>query len=373
MSNIGFDIWGVVASALGTIALAPVIWSWIQPRLPTSMISSVVEIHKESQELFATALRDGLFTDPDEVYHFQENLLDATTRVDSVRAEVYVIQSWRQDVAAWWRGLSRNIRVLRESLNFLRAKMAGRASHERNMRAAARGLKNDTAYSPLDRKDIGCNKACQPFPPGLPHEFERAASYHEQCTALRHAPGTCSHVAASGSRRCYHAQHDQHAPFSPCSWTGSVKNDHEACSVQHDSCSATAPTQRHVSDTDLQSLLSLAFSRPRTWLGTRPKRAGINGKAQGGRPSRRPCDPFESPTRERDSLPTRRKAMHPQLQDVLRMVRRIYGVDVGVRRGGGKASEAGSTVKLDPESLTPQYAEASDSDDSSEEWEEDCQ
>ncbi|KAJ3004051.1 hypothetical protein NUW54_g4990 [Trametes sanguinea] len=136
MSSIGFDVWGVVASALGTIALAPVIWSWIQPRLPTSMISSVVEIHKESQELLATALRDGLFTDPNEIHHFQENLLDATTRVDSVRAEVYAIHSWRQDIAAWWRGLSGNIRVLRESLKFLRAEMAGRASREREMRAA---------------------------------------------------------------------------------------------------------------------------------------------------------------------------------------------------------------------------------------------
>ncbi|OSD00972.1 hypothetical protein PYCCODRAFT_1436752 [Trametes coccinea BRFM310] len=76
MSTIGFDVWGVVASALGTVALAPVIWSWFQPRLPTSMIGGVVEIHKETQELFATALRDGLITDPGEIRHFEKSLVE---------------------------------------------------------------------------------------------------------------------------------------------------------------------------------------------------------------------------------------------------------------------------------------------------------
>ncbi|OSD00977.1 hypothetical protein PYCCODRAFT_560466 [Trametes coccinea BRFM310] len=144
VSDLAFNIWGVVSSVLGTIALTPVFLGWLKPRLPTSMIADVLDIYKETQDLFATALRDGLITNPDEMNHFKANLLDATISVDRLRAEVYLIETWRQDLSKWWRGLSGRIWILRENLNSVRAELAQRSSNER-LKLAAQIRKSETS------------------------------------------------------------------------------------------------------------------------------------------------------------------------------------------------------------------------------------
>ncbi|OSD00971.1 hypothetical protein PYCCODRAFT_559867 [Trametes coccinea BRFM310] len=267
--------------------------------------------------------------------------------------------------------------MLRDNLNSLRAELAGRASHERKKLAASKGLHNEPPHSLSDHKGIGRSNTCPPSPPGVSHQSDHAvpASQHGKHTAPDHDPGTrrCAHNGLPCPSQCCHAQHiddSEHALCPPCPRTGSVGSDRSQPCPGHAS-SAAHPTQHHVSETDLQSLLSLAFARSRKWLDMRSKR-GQNAKAQGTGSSKRPFDPFGIPTKRHGSSPARRDAMHPPLQDVLRLVRRLYGVDVGVR-GGDKSSKSGSTVMLDPESLTPRYSEASDSDDDSDDWEEDRQ
>ncbi|KAJ2965628.1 hypothetical protein NUW54_g14056 [Trametes sanguinea] len=156
-SDLGFNIWGVISSVLGTIALTPVFIGWLKPRLPTSLITGVVEIYKETQDIFITALRDGLITDADELHHFKDNLLElmtcttnsATIDLDRLRAEVYAIKTWRQDVAKWWRGLSGRIWILQEKLNSMRADLAQRTSNER-LKLAAQYKKRGTSDGKLE-------------------------------------------------------------------------------------------------------------------------------------------------------------------------------------------------------------------------------
>ncbi|KAJ2990257.1 hypothetical protein NUW54_g8523 [Trametes sanguinea] len=140
VSDLGFNIWGAIASALGIVALIPVFLVWLRPRLPRAMLPCVLEMHREVKDLFETALKEGLITTHTDLYHkFNVNLLDVAIRVDQVRAEVYCIRSWKQDAQKWWSGLSADMFLLRKDLNTMRIRIAKRSSSERK-RLASLGL-----------------------------------------------------------------------------------------------------------------------------------------------------------------------------------------------------------------------------------------
>ncbi|KAJ2973243.1 hypothetical protein NUW54_g12101 [Trametes sanguinea] len=83
-----------------------------------------------------------------------------------------------------------------------------------------------------------------------------------------------------------------------------------------------------------------------------------------------PRGTFASATKGNSSSPTQQNVMHPHLRELLRLVRRAYGVDLGAY-AHDKGHKSASRVVLDPESLTPQYSEPSEADDDSDGWEED--
>ncbi len=75
MSDLPWNIWGAVAGVIGTIlALIPLFRMWVRPRLPSSTLPGVRALLKETQKLYATALRDGVIEDEREIREINVSL-----------------------------------------------------------------------------------------------------------------------------------------------------------------------------------------------------------------------------------------------------------------------------------------------------------
>ncbi|KAL7284781.1 hypothetical protein ACG7TL_002088 [Trametes sanguinea] len=173
MSELGFNVWGAIGSAVGILTLIPLFLAWLQPRLPRSMLPSIMETHKEVKELLATALSQGLITDPVDLHQLHINMIE----VDEVRAEVYRIKSWTQDAGKWWSGLSARMYILRNDLNSTRIQLAERNSQELKSLASL-GLAGRLAGIPARKED------CDPHLPAVRPEIARSGSEkgHEAST-----------------------------------------------------------------------------------------------------------------------------------------------------------------------------------------------
>ncbi|KAI9069044.1 hypothetical protein FKP32DRAFT_1587197 [Trametes sanguinea] len=383
MSDFGFNVYGAVASAIGIIfAIYPAFRAWVRPRLPTSLLPEILVMHKETQEMFATALQKGFLPqNPWELFLFNRNMVTVNTRVDEIRAQVYAIKSWREDVGMWWGGLSDIIAVFRKELNSFRLELAERNTHE--------GMKLvEELASTTEAGNRGSDLSAPPgAPPGLPQDSD----YYRRVIAM-------SHGITLDSRYC---EHDS-VPGScaPCQWPGASHKTEPsgipavpgesplpdkverslACPSAGES--SDAPSRANLArSTDgqtrdlalkatLDSLLSLALSRPRRWAHRRSKRG------QHTRDS-----PVKSDKQHRGEQPGRssadsggkaakRDALHARLQVLEHLVRRLYGLHTGPRTAD--LSSKGDIV-LDPESLMPMGVEDDDSSGDSDEWEEECQ
>lgn len=74
MSDLGFNIWGVVAGVIGTVALVPVFLAWLRTRVPTKRFPALRDLLKETQDLFKTVVQEGLITDEDELREIDCNM-----------------------------------------------------------------------------------------------------------------------------------------------------------------------------------------------------------------------------------------------------------------------------------------------------------
>ncbi|KAI0669477.1 hypothetical protein C8Q78DRAFT_1154828 [Trametes maxima] len=137
MSDLGYNVWGVIAGVIGTVALIPVFIAWFNTRLPSARITPLVELLREVEELFSAALREGLFTSQEDLHQFSlgpQHL--ARIDVDEARGKAYSASAWKQDVKNWWNGLSDDISAVQAELNTTRVKLANRNSNERKRRAS---------------------------------------------------------------------------------------------------------------------------------------------------------------------------------------------------------------------------------------------
>ena len=76
MSDLGFNVWGVITGVIGTLTIIPAFLAFLHTRLPTSLLPAVIKQDKETRTLFDTALRKGLITDEGDIYEFKINLLE---------------------------------------------------------------------------------------------------------------------------------------------------------------------------------------------------------------------------------------------------------------------------------------------------------
>ncbi|CDO77757.1 hypothetical protein BN946_scf184993.g20 [Trametes cinnabarina] len=357
MSDLGFNVWGAVASVIGTIALIPVLLPFIKSRLPSAMITGLIDVHKETQELFDTAIRDGLITDSNDLYLFKVHLTDAAIRVDELRAEVYAIATWQEDVAKWWYGVSRSISSLRNNLNKIRVQLAKRNSKERKKLASQghataiavpmhrEGVDDSPAYASLTCMTAGSERLA--LKGRQPLEIPRTKSGPRDRQSAPHAPPQAGINAKPDDLSDHHAAE----LLVDAAIDGTRRHSHAPDREQQGVPSPVGLSQHVLSNGELQSLLSLALVKP--WTGRRlvaPRQA-----------------PMFPPVWDHGS---RRGIVHPRLL-LLRLVRRMYGLSTDSRTVG-KRSGSDLRFALDPEALKPQYTGESDTDDDSSDWEE-CQ
>ncbi|KAI0363593.1 hypothetical protein BV20DRAFT_1126194 [Pilatotrama ljubarskyi] len=273
MSDLGWNVWGAVASVLGTLALLPLLATWFLSRLPSAKLPALLRLLRETQDLFSAALREGLITDESELHQFNVNLWAATIRVDEVRELVYATNSWQGDVVHWWRGWSGKMALITSNLNAIRVKLAKRHSKERKRLAAecspsdlpllANG-KSET--SPSLKPTSHGPSPCLVLPreelflggSGQAHDFSRASH-----PAIRDVVNNLG----SGRPRVY----------EPATVDHGDTRDPRAIPPRYATHTPTTEVASHylVSDADLKSLLGLALAHPVTQMerGKRKKRA----------------------------------------------------------------------------------------------------
>lgn len=72
MSDLGWNIWGVVGGVIGTIlAVVPLFLVWLRVRLPSKKLPSLLAVLEETKELFAKAVRAGALTDAQEIQQIE--------------------------------------------------------------------------------------------------------------------------------------------------------------------------------------------------------------------------------------------------------------------------------------------------------------
>ncbi|KAI0669513.1 hypothetical protein C8Q78DRAFT_1040330 [Trametes maxima] len=256
MSDLGYNVWGVVAGVIGTVALVPVIIAWFRTRLPSAKLPRLMSLMREAQQVFLDSINQGLLTKESDLYHFHLNILSTQIRVDEVRDKVHAAKTWKGDVKNWKKGLSGTIVVLCDELDDICAKLARVQSRERK-RLAAEGYsaKLAAAHGALPNHLIRYTQFTHPVLPSFP------LSSPPQYTISRQdgmAPNTSllpSEVPIDGPL----------APDVPSTAPLPATNLSQPSYLAEPPCSCRCGgSMNHISDADLQSLLSLALAPPRT-------------------------------------------------------------------------------------------------------------
>lgn len=72
MSDLGFNIWGVITSTLGLLALLP--FAWLYTQLPSRQLRSLERLVHETETMFRKGLEDGLHTHEEDLYRFHTSI-----------------------------------------------------------------------------------------------------------------------------------------------------------------------------------------------------------------------------------------------------------------------------------------------------------
>ncbi|KAJ8482806.1 hypothetical protein ONZ51_g5117 [Trametes cubensis] len=355
MSDLGFNVWGVITGVIGTLTIIPAFLAFLHTRLPTSLLPAVIKQDKETRTLFDTALRKGLITDEGDIYEFKINLLDTEIRVAELRAEVYAATTWWQDVTNWWFGLSSKITVLRGDLNSIRVKLARRNSKELKRMASQELVSELPLFSdskgprtgvPSARTPVFLSETAPPRCATATHQYHNPPypSSAEQSSPRYSCSCVCTAHAATHAREEYNSPGDTvcaaHLPR------------HIAPNAQ------SAPDMLSDQDLeDLEGLLSLALqpSRSMEFAEVPGARLGYRHLHAWLQLSKQLFGLSEPDGIIRDVGHTQQRAIRNRLRLLLRLIRRVYGVDP---RDVGKTSDLDAL--LDPESLLPQAMEADD-------------
>ncbi|KAI0365095.1 hypothetical protein BV20DRAFT_982800 [Pilatotrama ljubarskyi] len=137
MSDFGYNLWGVIAGALGTLGLIPALAFYFLGRFPTGKLATSEDLLKETEKMFQEAVRDGLIYREDDLQRFHASFWSIKVHLDDVRLEVYAIRTWRDEIASWLGGLSGRIHIVYKDTYILRTKLARTSSRQRRALAAA--------------------------------------------------------------------------------------------------------------------------------------------------------------------------------------------------------------------------------------------
>ncbi|OJT07914.1 hypothetical protein TRAPUB_1193 [Trametes pubescens] len=361
MSDLAFNVWGVVASVIGTIlALIPLFSLWVRPRLPSATIPDLCAVLKETKALFSAALDDGLITDEHEIRQIRLSMEVAAAYLDGLCGTVYAATSYTQNLRNWWNGVSSRIAELYAELNIVRVKLAKRNSFERKLRIAQE-FNVELSFDPGTPL---VNHVSNVFPGDLPHVTVQTSSPPPRYT-LTPQPDRPSLLqpakVQSQSHGAFISPDNHPAPPTRCDPESEVsKADLKTpdpsthcppAMFSLDTHSALAAPHHVVSDADLRRLLSLAATHPLL----RPEeheRQRATHRDELLLHLGRLCDDIgRASTRSGYPLGSRRHAKRTRFKTFARVFRHIAGIQPpGV---GGDANN----LHRDPESLRPQRCE----------------
>ncbi|KAI0669511.1 hypothetical protein C8Q78DRAFT_181482 [Trametes maxima] len=281
MSEIGFNVWGVVASVIGTVALIPPLAMWIIHCLPTAKLRVVDKLLKETEREFHAALADGLIRREVDLHRFHNWLWSLQLRVEDMRVEVYNVHSWQNELGLWWKGLSSDMSVICKEMAKFRAKLAGDSSRERRaMAAAGFAAKLASSWSGLrDRLPYATVTPISRTTPLAPtmlqlHNIASPVDVDAVSTAgvMSSTPGFATLALDAATPPSY----------STCNPAVALPSKYSACSMQSTRMVPPPETpsrsgEHHsVSDADLKHLLVLALSSPSHGQGEKHQRASRN-------------------------------------------------------------------------------------------------
>ncbi|KAI0765740.1 hypothetical protein BD413DRAFT_575153 [Trametes elegans] len=125
MSEKAYNIWGVVAGVIGTIAvLIPLAIACCCVRRPSTLYPLLAALLKETRGLLDTAYREGLTKDEAELCRLKVNIWQSFTEVEELCAAVYAKDTLWYNLNNWQKGLSRKISTAYEELNSHRVTLA---------------------------------------------------------------------------------------------------------------------------------------------------------------------------------------------------------------------------------------------------------
>ncbi|KAI0629611.1 hypothetical protein C8Q77DRAFT_1076076 [Trametes polyzona] len=312
MSDLGFNIWGVVSGVFGIlVAMVPAFI--ILFRLPSTKMPALLAIHKEATNLFNTALQLGLFADEEELKTMRLTMSMADTHVDALRKKVPPAVSFTQNVCNWWDGVTGRIIKLNDDLNEIYVKLAERNSEERKSRLP-QSLAPDFDLRSANIRDVVATLALS------------------STSSLRLEPKRQSSLSSMASERyiacyTYHVGLDQGRRNDLDSTSADHPDEPVAppAQLQH-AMAYPSPTHHTVSDSDFQRVLALALSHPllHTEMAGEDQRVLKEAVQQAG--PRLFGHGYPAATSE-DATASTRPASHDTLPEMLaRLVRRVYGV-----------------------------------------------
>ncbi|KAI0645034.1 hypothetical protein C8Q79DRAFT_1119797 [Trametes meyenii] len=127
MSDTAFNIWGVVTGALGTLSIIPILWALAFSQMPTVKLRALDALLAETDEHYRSSVEEGLISQE----QFRLLMWGTRRRIERVRMRVDPTRTWSEEYANWKSGLSKDISVLCQELNTIRAHIARSSSEER--------------------------------------------------------------------------------------------------------------------------------------------------------------------------------------------------------------------------------------------------
>ncbi|KAJ8482808.1 hypothetical protein ONZ51_g5115 [Trametes cubensis] len=220
MSDLAFNVWGAIAAVIGTIALVPTFLIWLRTCFPSALLPSLIDTFDKAEVSFKRAVADGVFTNEEEQNQYDVTLGSAYTQILDIQSQVKS-RAFRQNAKNWWNGLSGQIVTLCEELTSFQAKLAEKSSKERKRLAS----ESSVADMPLLSNRKGTHNRSS----SALHALSGADSCSPELEKNMHSSLGLDRAAGNGSYGFSGQKSEQ-------------------------------PTHHLISDTDLQSLLSVALS-----------------------------------------------------------------------------------------------------------------
>ncbi|KAI0365093.1 hypothetical protein BV20DRAFT_783681 [Pilatotrama ljubarskyi] len=370
MSQVGYNIWGVVAGAIGTFTILPTIALWILGSRPTSKLKVLEALLDETEKMFQQSIEEGLIHDEDELARLHAWLWMIKVRVDDMRLHVYQIHTWKDELAGWWNGLSGKIDIIYQSTSKLRTKITKTSVRERRALAAAghtsklaslSAIRGRAVHSPppyslgslqLEPLGLGAQPLASLVPPfSSERGFPSAAQ----------APAALESTELGADLPCRPSP-NQNLPLTPSSMPREMSGVPDEC--EHAHATEVDPPCHVLSDADLKDLLSLALAESRACaraddVERRRRRATRQDLLQ--KFGRELFAPGSSSGSGRESVLPKRTAGGGRFKAFSRVLSRTYGVPARGSPSGARCTD------LDPQLPEPQLA-GDDACDGDEPW-----